>query len=340
MKCRRLVVGPLVALACGLFGVVAAARAADSLNMLVIMADDIGWMNVSSYGGDIMGVQTPHIDRIAREGIRFTSYYAQASCTAGRALARSLAYLERRAKDGKPFFLWHNSTRNHVFLHLEPESQGHSRAGREDSFGDALREHDGHVGQLLAELDEAGLAKNTIVVWTTDNGAYQYMWPMGGTTAGERGVVEKLEAGASYGGRSYKLHLDGFDQSALVTGQSEKSARDIVFYYDETVLTAVRFRQFKVTFSAKFGGRWDNPLQSLGRPLITNLLMDPFERQTGDVARQYAEHKIWVLTPILGVVQQHLATFKEFPIRQLGLSADVGKTIEGIQSQISRSRDN
>jgi arylsulfatase len=62
--------------------------------------------------------------------------------------------------------------------------------------------------------------------------------------------------------------------------------------------------------------------------------MDPFERQTGDVNRQYQEHKTWVLTPIVGIVGQHLTTFKEFPVRQLGLSADFGKTIEGIQSQI------
>ena len=92
----------------------------------------------------------------------------------------------------------------------------------------------------------------------------------------------------------------------------------------------------KVTFSAKFGERWDSLLQSFGRPLITNLLMDPFERQTGDVNRQYAEHKTWVLTPIVGIVSQHLTTFKAFPIRQVGLSADVGKTIEGIQSQFLR----
>ncbi len=62
--------------------------------------------------------------------------------------------------------------------------------------------------------------------------------------------------------------------------------------------------------------------------------MDPFERQTGDVARQYEEHKTWVLTPMLGIAEQHLASFKEFPIRQVGLSAQVGKTIEGIQDQI------
>jgi arylsulfatase len=137
-----------------------------------------------------------------------------------------------------------------------------------------------------------------------------------------------------YGGTTYKVHLDGFDQTALFTGKSEESARSFVFYYDETVLTAIRYEQFKITFSGKAGGRWDDPLLGYGRPMITNLLMDPFERQDGDVGRQYAEHKTWVLTPIIGIVEKHLATFQEFPIRQIGLSAQMGKTIEGIQSQI------
>lgn len=294
---------------------------------------------------------------------------------------RSLDYLDRRAKDGKPFFLWHNSTRQHVFIHLKPEAQGRSRAGREDVYGNGLREHDAHVGQLLDKLAATGLDKNTIVIYTTDNGAYQYMWPQGGTSpfrgdkgttweggvrvpfvmrwpgtpagrvsaeivdstdllptlaaaAGAPGVVAQLKNGATFGSRHYKLHLDGYDQTSLLTGKSDKSARDFIFYYGESTLTAIRYRQFKITFSAKYDGHWDDPLQSLGRPQITNLLMDPFERQWGDLNRQYAEHKTWVLTPILGVMTGHLATFKEFPIRQVGLSADVGKTIEGIQSQI------
>src|SRR5882724_6308490 len=54
-------------------------------NILVIFGDDVGYMNVSCYGGDIMGVQTPNIDRLAREGLRLTAFYAQPSCTAGRA---------------------------------------------------------------------------------------------------------------------------------------------------------------------------------------------------------------------------------------------------------------
>jgi arylsulfatase A-like enzyme len=60
-------------------------QAQSKPNILVIMADDTGWMNVASYGGDVMGVKTPNIDRIGKEGIRFTSFYAQPNCTAGRA---------------------------------------------------------------------------------------------------------------------------------------------------------------------------------------------------------------------------------------------------------------
>jgi arylsulfatase len=477
-------------------------------NILVIFGDDIGYMNVSSFGGDLMGVQTPNIDRLAREGLRLTSFYAQPSCTAGRAafitgqlpvrtglttvgtpgspaglqkeditlaeilkargyttaqfgknhlgdleehlphrhgfdefwgnlyhlnanedledpdrpsapefrkrfdprgiisgtatgptrdegpltiermrtfddtvVARSLDFLDRRARDSKPFFLWHNSSRQHVFIHLKQSSEGQSRAGREDVYGNGLKEHDGHVGQLLDKLARTGLDKNTIVIYTTDNGAYQYMWPQGGTSpfrgdkgttweggvrvpfairwpgapagrvsseivdmtdllptlaaaAGDTGIAERLKQGATVGGRTFKVYLDGYDQTSLFTGRSEQSVRSFVFYYDETNLTAIRYKQFKVTFSAKFGGHWDNPLESLGRPQITNILMDPFERQWGDVNRQYAEHKAWVLTPMLGIAMQHLASFKDFPVRQVGLSADFGKTLEGIQAQI------
>jgi arylsulfatase A-like enzyme len=510
MSCQRPMALTLLAASFAATVVLGAIPAAAQTkpNIVVIFGDDIGYMNLSSFGGDLMGVQTPNIDRIGREGLRLTSFYAQPSCTAGRAAfitgqlpvrtglttvgtpgspaglqkedvtlaeilktrgyataqfgknhlgdieehlphrhgfdefwgnlyhlngnedledpdrptnpafrkkfdprgiisgtadgptrdegpltvkrmetfddeitAKSLDYLDRRAKDGKPFFLWHNSTRQHVFIHLKQQAEDQSRAGHEDIYGDGLKEHDGHVGQILDKLAKTGLDKNTIVIYTTDNGAYQYMWPQGGTSpfrgdkgttweggvrvplvirwpgapggrvsseivdmtdllptlaaaAGEAGVVDKLTSGAVYGDRTFKVHLDGYDQTALFSGKSDQSARNFIFYYDETTLTAIRYRQFKVTFSTKMNGKWDGPLDNLGRPQITNLLMDPFERQWGDLNRQYAEHKGWVLTPMLGVIEQHLSTFREFPVRQIGMSAQVGKTIEGIQSQI------
>jgi len=136
------------------------------------------------------------------------------------------------------------------------------------------------------------------VIYTTDNGAYQYMWPEGGTSpfrgdkgttweggvrvpflirwpgapagrlsteivamedllptlaaaAGEPDVVTKLRNGATYGWRDYKLHLDGFDQTAFLTGRSSTSARNSIFYYDETVLTAIHYRQFKITLISR-----------------------------------------------------------------------------------------
>ena len=106
-------------------------------------------------------------------------------------VAKSLDFLDRKAKDKKPFFLWHCSARLHVFFHFKDGVRGSPALGVEDVYGDALAEHDGHVGQLLAKLDETGLAKNTIVVYVTDNGAYQYMWPEGGTSPfrGDKGTT-------------------------------------------------------------------------------------------------------------------------------------------------------
>jgi arylsulfatase A-like enzyme len=484
------------------------AAAQDRPNILMIMGDDVGWMNVSSFGGDIMGVSTPNIDRIGQEGLRLSSFYAQPSCTAGRAafltgqlpvrtglttvgtpgapaglqaeditlaevlktkgyataqfgknhlgdldehlpcnhgfdeffgnlyhlnanedledpdrptdpafrakfdprgvvsctaggavkdegpltvarmpgfdgevVDRSLAYLDQRATDKEPFFLWVNPTRMHVFVHLKEGSQERSRAGSQDVYGAGLSELDDHVGQLLAKLDETGLAKNTIVIFTTDNGAYQYMWPEGGTSpfrgdkgttweggvrvpflmrwpgapegrvsseivdmtdlmptlanaAGEPDLVAALKTGARFGEQDYEVHLDGYDQSDFFRGSTDKSNRKVVYYYDEATLTAIRYDYYKVHFSAKEGGHWDDPMLNFSRPPITNLRMDPFERQFGDLNRQLNEHKTWALTPIIGLVQAHLQSFVDYPVRQQGLSGNVGKTIEAAQQQL------
>ena len=275
-------------------------------NILVIMGDDIGWFNPSAYHQGMMGYQTPNIDRIAQEGARFTDWYGQQSCTAGRAafvtgqspirtgltkvglpgadiglraedpsvaellkplgyatgqfgknhlgdkdeflptnhgfdeffgnlyhlnaeeepenpdypkspefrkrfgprgvikstadgkiedtgpltkkrmetvdeefLAAALDFIDRQHKAGKPWFCYFNSTRMHVFTHLKPASQGKTGLGL---YPDGMVEHDGHVGQLLKKLDDLGIANNTIVVYTTDNGAEVMSWPDGGST--------------------------------------------------------------------------------------------------------------------------------------------------------------
>ena len=93
--------------------------------------------------------------------------------------AKALDFMERAKKADKPFFLWWNSTRMHIFTHLKAASEGKTGLG---IYADGMVEHDGHVGQVLAKLKELGLDENTIVMYSTDNGAETFTWPDGGTT--------------------------------------------------------------------------------------------------------------------------------------------------------------
>ena len=92
---------------------------------------------------------------------------------------KAIDFMERAAKADKPFFLWWNSTRMHIFTHLKKESEGKTGLG---IYADGMVEHDGQVGQILAKLKELGLDDNTIVMYSTDNGAEAFTWPDGGST--------------------------------------------------------------------------------------------------------------------------------------------------------------
>jgi arylsulfatase A-like enzyme len=104
----------------------------------------------------------------------------------------SLDYLERAKKADKPFFLWWNSTRMHIFTHLKKESEGKTGLG---VYPDGMVEHDGHVGQILDKLKELGLDDNTIVMYSTDNGAEKFSWPDGGTSPFRGEKNENWEGG-------------------------------------------------------------------------------------------------------------------------------------------------
>jgi arylsulfatase A-like enzyme len=302
-----------------LYGVTTNVQAADKKpNILVIWGDDIGTWNISHNNRGMMGYRTPNIDRIAKEGIAFTDYYGQQSCTAGRAafingsvpvrsgmtkvglpaakegwqktdvtmatvlkslgyatgqfgknhqgdrdehlptmhgfdefvgnlyhlnaeeepenrdypadmklangktfretfgprgvlkckadgkggqtiedtgaltkkrmetideetLAAAKDFIQRQVKDGKPFFCWWNATRMHFRTHVKAEHKGLSgKSG--DEYQDGMVEHDMHVGELLKLLDDLGLANDTIVMYSTDNGPHFNTWPDAATT--------------------------------------------------------------------------------------------------------------------------------------------------------------
>jgi arylsulfatase len=288
----------------------------DKPNILVIWGDDIGTWNISHNNRGMMGYQTPNIDRVAKEGLAFTDYYAQQSCTAGRAafiggsvpvrsgmtkvgmpgakegwqetditmatvlknlgyataqfgknhqgdrdehlptnhgfdeffgnlyhlnaeeepenfdyptdmvlkngktfkeaygprgvihsyadgkggqtvedtgpltkkrmetiddesVAAAKDFIKKQVAEGKPFFTWWNGTRMHFRTHVKQEHEGISG---QDEYSDGMVEHDLHVGELLDLLDELGIADNTVVMYSTDNGVHYNTWPDAGTT--------------------------------------------------------------------------------------------------------------------------------------------------------------
>jgi arylsulfatase A-like enzyme len=477
---------------------------ANQPNVLIILADDIGWFDVRCYHQGIMGCQTPNIDRIANEGLRLTDFYGQASCTAGRAallmgqipmrtgmtavgmpgatkgiqpedptlaellkpkgymtaqigknhlgdrneflptvhgfdeffgnlyhlnaedepeqadypsdhpamqffkprgvldckatdtddptedprfgrvgkqtiedtgpltrkrmetveedlLGRSLHFIDRAHAEGKPFFLWHNSTRMHVWTRLSERWRDKTQFGL---YADGMQELDWVVGGLLGKLDELGITEDTIVIFTTDNGAEKFSWPDGGTTpfrgekglgwegsfrapfvmrwpgqipagqvlngiasledvvptvmaaAGEPHIKERLLAGYEAGEKNFRVHLDGYNQLPYFTGQTEESPRDEFFYYGEHEIYAIRYRNWKVHFQIKddwFAGQTRTPTV----PMPVNLRVDPFEQHMeAPYYPLYVGEKLWTLMPAGYLLQQHAATFKDFPPRQ------------------------
>jgi arylsulfatase len=108
------------------------------------------------------------------------------------ATAAAIDFMDRAVKAKKPFFVWWNSTRMHIWTHLKPESQGKTGLG---VYADGMVEHDGMVGELLDKVDELGIADNTIVMYSTDNGAEVFSWPDGGTTMFRNEKATQWEGG-------------------------------------------------------------------------------------------------------------------------------------------------
>lgn len=287
----------------------------------------------------------------------------------------------KRAKDAnKPFFIWHATSRQHVYIHLKEESKNLSTAVSTDldKFGHGLIEHDNQVGEILDYLDELGLDKNTIVIYTTDNGPETSTWPDAGVTqfrgekmttyeggvrapflvrwpgkipaglkrngisahedvlptlmaaVGNNNINEELKKGKRAGKRTYKVHLDGYNNLDYWTGKTDKSKRNHFFYYYESGLTAIRVGPWKMHFSVR--DRYYTNMTPLTLPKIYNLRKDPYEKYDGALGFLTVMQKSWVLQPTLGLLRDHLASFQEFPTRQKGASLNVNEAIDKIMN--------
>ncbi len=468
--------------------------AADKPNILVIWGDDIGIENISAYSRGIMGYKTPNIDRIANEGMLFTDYYGDQSCTAGRAafitgqypirtgltkvgspgskigiqksdptlaellkplgylsgqfgknhlgekdeflptnhgfdeffgnlyhlnaeeepehedyptedwfkkmfaprgvihsyadgkvedtgplvrkrmetvdeefLAAAVTFIDKAHEQQKPFFLWFNTTRMHLRTHVKKESLGRSGQG---FYNDAMMEHDDHVGVLLDQLDRLGIADNTLVIYSTDNGPHFNAWPDAAITpfrgeknttweggfrvpalvrwpgkikagsisneimshldwvptlmaaAGDDSIQRKLLQGYQASGKTFKVHLDGYNFLPYLTGQEAHGLRTDFFYFtDDGDLSAVRMGDWKVMFSEQRAHRfdlWREQFDVLRQPKLFNLRRDPYERADTD-SNAYNE---WVLdrVPIfyksVVVIQKFMKSLQEYPPSQ------------------------
>jgi arylsulfatase A-like enzyme len=237
----------------------------------------------------------------------------------------TISFMNKAKEEGKPFFVWMNPTRAHVLTHLSPKYD--AMRTPETDFGleeAALKQLDDNVGVVLNWLKENGLDENTIVVFTTDNGAEVYTWPDGGTTpfagakgevtegsfrvpaiirwpghvkpgsvsngimsgldwfptlvtaAGNPDITNELLKGKPLGEQTYKVHLDGYDQTDLLTGQGP-SKRHEVWYFAQTQLGALRMDNYKYQFVEQPEG-WIGPIVRPNMPILTNLRQDPFER--------------------------------------------------------------
>ena len=508
---RLRVVMCLFALVAGI-SIVSPASAQDQPNILIIWGDDVGQGNISAYTRGLMGYQTPNIDRVANEGMIFTDYYGEQSCTAGRSsfiMGQSVfrtglskvglpgaelgmqvedptiavllkdmgyatgqfgknhlgdrdemlptnhgfdeffgnlyhlnaeeepenedypteaewpgfgeqfgprgvihSYADGRIEDtgpltklrmetaddetsaaairfirdanaaGTPFFVWWSGTRMHFRTHVKEELRGISG---QDEYSDGMVEHDMHIGQFLDVLDELGIADNTIVFYSTDNGPHQNTWPDAGTTPfrSEKNTnwegawrvpamvrwPARIEAGsvsneimhhmdwlptfvAAAGdadikqtlltrydspalGRSYRVHLDGYNFLPFLTGQTDEGPRDEIFYFtDDGDLSSLRYRDWKVVFleQRRTGTLeiWAEPFTELRVPKIFNLRRDPYERadRTSNTYYDWLVDRVFMLVPAQAYVGDFLATFAEYPPRQTAASFSLAQVME------------
>jgi arylsulfatase A-like enzyme len=299
-----------------------------------------------------------------------------------KVLQESKRFIRDAAAAGEPFFVWHNTTRMHYRTNLDDHYSGITGTG--NVYADGMVEMDDDVGELLSLLDELGIADNTMVMFSTDNGAASNSWPDGGNQPfrGEKGVggyeggfkvpamvrwpgvipagtttgemmamedwvptimsqlgqpnlKEQLLTGADIGGTNYKVHLDGYDQTPVIT-KTGPSNRNEFFYFTETTFHGVRFKEWKFLFTKQ--DKWFNGVQEeLTTPLITRLDLDPFERfHEGRGFDEWQENRSWAIQPALAVVNKFVESFEDYPARMQSFSPSAAGMVDKMMSPSSR----
>ena len=279
--------------------------------------------------------------------------------------AAAMNFIENANKNKKPFFVWYNSTRMHVWTRLREESVGRTGIGL---YPDGMVEHDDKVGEVIKKLQDLGITEKTIVVYSTDNGAESFTWPDGGITPfhGEKGttweggfrvpllvkwpgvikpgtiynniisqedwlptflaaagvpdVVEKVKNGYTANGKTWKVHLDGYNFLPFFKGEVQESPRKSIMYFSQGgELNAVRYENWKVNFAMQKGNIATATREVTGWPAIVNLKADPYEQMMFEAEmgylRWYADN-MWIFVPIQSVIREFLTTIPGYPFQE------------------------
>jgi arylsulfatase A-like enzyme len=299
-------------------------------------------------------------------------------------LAHALKFIDKAKADGKPFFCWLNPTRMHVVTHLSEKYEKMRNSENGWSISEAgFAQLDDIVGAVMKKLKDDGLDDDTIVVFSTDNGAENFTWPDGGQTpfaggkgtvleggfrvpcvarwpgkipagkvengiisgldwfptfvsmAGNPNIAGELTKGKQLGDKTYKVHLDGYDQTNLLTGKGPSNRHEI-FYFAEGTLGAIRVNDYKYRFIDQPGG-WLGGTVKVDWPILCNLRLDPFERTGlgGSLAfYNWFAYEFWRFVLVQEVVAKAAPTFIDFPPMQKGASFNMDAVKEQIQKAV------
>lgn len=272
-------------------------------------------------------------------------------------LKYTLDFIDRSNKEGKPFFAWFNPSRMHIYTHLKPENRylAAPYSSEFDIYGSGMMELDNMVGRIMKKLTDLGIAENTIIVFTTDNGAMVDWHPDAGITPFRGEKATTWEGGvrvpllikwpakipARKVSNGIQDHCDLFTTLAAAAGitdvhnklkQSHKvyidgvnnldhwtsnapSKRNVEIYYNEKELTAIRIGNWKSHMQTREGFFDFNEPSAL----LFNLRQDPFEKQSGWKAREIAM-KLGIAWggQVQDEIGAHMKTLQDFPPRQKG----------------------
>jgi len=315
----------------------------------------------------------PRFGRVGKQTVEDTGPLTQErmkNFDAGEVIPLAESFMKRSQDEGKPFFVWLNTSRMHLYTRLNDEWRyaAEEYTSEADYHGSGMLQHDHDIGLVLAFLKANGLDENTIVWYSTDNGPEHSSWPHGATSPfrGEKmstyeggvRVISMLrwpgliKAGRVLNGiqshmdmftslaaaagvpdvaeqvmKSKQQYIDGVNNLPYWLGESDHSARDSLFYYYESKLTAVRMGPWKFHFSTKED--YYANLVPRTVPLVFNLRMDPFETYDNKDSYGHLMQKVsWLIQPMGVLMQQHLQTLADYPPVQGGKSFDMSNVVE------------